>query len=442
VVDDDPDLLRLLGLRLEGNGYRVSTAISAEEALSYLSAQRFGLLITDLRMGGMDGLELLSRVKADYPILPVILLTAHGTIPDAVKATRLGAFGFVTKPFDPQDLLEQVAKALGRDGPGRHAADNADRPAWRREVITRSPIMEDLMEQTRLIAESDVSVLIHGESGTGKEVLARAIHNASHRFEKPFLGVNCGAIADELLESELFGHRRGAFTGAIRENKGLFQSADTGTLLLDEIGDMPLPLQVKLLRVLEQKEVSPVGAARPVAVDVRIVSATHQDLEVAINSGAFREDLYYRLNVVSLTIPPLRERREDIPLLAEHFLKRIAGRSAKVVKVFAPESMDYLIHAPWPGNVRQLYNVVEQTLVLTAGEVIPLALVERAVGAQRQDIPSFAEAKLGFERDYLVRLLKINNGNVAAAARMAKRNRTEFYRLLQRHDLTAAMFKR
>ena len=201
-------------------------------------------------------------------------------------------------------------------------------------------------------------------------------------------------------------------------------------------------LQVKLLRVLEQKEVSPVGAARPVAVDVRIVSATHQDLEMAIGNGAFREDLYYRLNVVSLTIPPLRERREDIPLLVEHFLKRIADRNAKAVKVFAPESMDYLIHAPWPGNVRQLYNVVEQTQVLTAGEVIPLALVERAVGAQRQGIPSLAEAKLSFERDYLVRLLKINNGNVAGAARMAKRNRTEFYRLLQRHDLTAAMFKR
>jgi len=442
VADDDADLLRLLGLRLESAGYRVSRAASAEEALSFLAAERFGLLITDLRMDGMDGLALLRQVKRDSPTLPVIVLTAHGTIPDAVEATRRGAFGFVTKPFEPKELLEQVARALGLEGEGGPRQVHAGKDAWRRSVITRSPLMQDLMDQVRLVAESDVSVLVHGESGTGKEVIAQAIHDASPRVDEAFLAVNCGAIPEDLLESELFGHRRGAFTGAVRDHKGLFQSADGGTLLLDEIGDMPLPLQVKLLRVLEQNEVKPVGASAPIAVDVRILSATHQDLEAAIHAGSFREDLFYRLNVVSLTIPPLRERREDVPLLVDHFLKRVSQRTGRPLGVFAPEGMEYLVHAPWPGNVRQLYNVVEQTVALSAGEVIPLPLVERAVGAAIDEIPSFAEAREGFERDYLVRLLKISNGNVANAARMAKRNRTEFYRLLQRHNLTASMFKR
>ena len=442
VADDDADLLRLLGLRLESAGYRVSRAASAEEALSFLAAERFGLLITDLRMDGMDGLALLRQVKRDSPTLPVIVLTAHGTIPDAVEATRQGAFGFVTKPFEPKELLEQVARGLGLEGEGGPKSVHAGKDAWRRSVITRSPLMQDLMDQVRLVAESDVSVLVHGESGTGKEVIAQAIHDASPRVDQAFLAVNCGAIPEDLLESELFGHRRGAFTGAVRDHKGLFQSADGGTLLLDEIGDMPLPLQVKLLRVLEQNEVKPVGASAPIAVDVRILSATHQDLEAAIHAGRFREDLFYRLNVVSLTIPPLRERREDVPLLVDHFLKLISRRTGRPMGVYAPEGMEYLVHAPWPGNVRQLYNVVEQTVALSAGEVIPLPLVERAVGAAIDEIPSFAEAREGFEREYLVRLLKINNGNVANAARMAKRNRTEFYRLLQRHNLTASMFKR
>ena len=442
VADDDADLLRLLGLRLESAGYRVSRAASAEQALSFLAVDRFGLLITDLRMGGMDGLALLRQVKRSSPTLPVILLTAHGTIPDAVEATRQGAFGFVTKPFEPKDLLEQVARALGLEGEGGPGQTHADNDAWRRHVVTHSPLMHELLDQVRLVAESGVSVLVHGESGTGKEVIAQAIHDASGRVDEVFLAVNCGAIPEDLLESELFGHRKGAFTGAHREHKGLFQSAHGGTLLLDEIGDMPLPLQVKLLRVLEQGEVKPVGASGPVAVDVRIISATHQDLEAAIKRGTFREDLFYRLNVVSLTVPPLRERREDVPLLTDHFLKRVAQRSGRPPGVYAPESMEYLVHAPWPGNVRQLYNVVEQTVALSAGEVIPLPLVERAVGAAIEGIPSFAEAREGFEREYLVRLLKVSNGNVANAARMAKRNRTEFYRLLQRHSLTPSMFKR
>lgn len=444
VVDDDPDLLRLLDLRLCSVGYSVGTASSAEQALAYLASERFSLLITDLRMTGMDGLGLLRAAKRLYPTLPVILLTAHGTIPDAVQATRQGAFGFVTKPFDPKELLEQVdsALALSGSGSGSGADESEPTPAWRRDLVTCSPLMEDLLDQVGMVADGTARVLVSGQSGTGKEMVARAIHQASGRRSKPFFAVNCGAIPEDLLESELFGHRKGAFTGAHTDHQGLFQAADGGTLLLDEIGDMPLTLQVKLLRVLEQNEVRPVGAVRPVAVDVRIVSATHRDLGSAIQDRTFREDLYYRLNVISLTIPPLRERREDIPLLVEHFLESIARRHGARQRVFAPEGIELLARAPWPGNVRQLYNVVEQTVAFSTGEVIPVSLVQRALGAQEDGIPPLAVAREGFERDYLIRLLKVTNGNVASAARMAQRNRTEFYRLLERHKLKSATFRK
>jgi len=301
--------------------------------------------------------------------------------------------------------------------------------------------MEDLLSQARLVANSDVSVFISGESGTGKELLARAVHQASPRASGPFLAVNCSAIPEPLLESELFGHSKGSFTGATSNHQGLFQAAHGGTLFLDEIGDMPLSLQAKLLRVLQEHQVRPVGSTESIPVDTRIVSATHRNLEQAMTAGEFREDLYYRLNVVSLHIPPLRDRREDIPLLARHFLSQIANRTAKPVKAFAPEAMELLISASWPGNIRQLCNVVEQTVVLATTSIIPPMLVEKALREKPGEVVSFAEARSHFERDYLAQLLQITSGNVADAARMAKRNRTEFYRLLQRHQLEPALFK-
>jgi two-component system response regulator GlrR len=441
LVDDDPDLLKLISLRLYSAGYEVRVADSGEAALAALAVARPGVMITDLRMPGIDGLQLFEAVHREHPALPVIILTAHGTIPDAVAATQRGVFGFLTKPFDSQELLQKVAAALRLAGDTPMASADAVPGDWRAGIITRSPRMEDLLRQGRLVANSDASVLIYGDSGTGKELLARAIHRASPRRDKPFVAVNCGAIPEPLLESELFGHARGAFSGAVQAHKGLFQGADGGTLFLDEIGDMPLALQVKLLRVLQEGELRPVGATQSIAVDVRVISATHRDLDAQRAAGEFREDLYYRLNVVSLKLPALADRREDIPLLATHFLRRLAERYKRPVPTLAPDAMALLIGAPWPGNVRQLLNLLEQAVALAATNLIPESLVLGALNEDASVLVPFEEARKTFERDYLVRLLKITNGNVTQAALLAKRNRTEFYKLLQRHRLEPAMFK-
>lgn len=439
VVDDDADMLRLLSMRLQAAGYRVSTAVSAEAALALLEVERPQLVLSDVRLPGRDGLALFDEVRSRHPSLPVILLTAHGTIPDAVEATRRGVFTYLTKPYDSKELLERIAQALALGAP-EASAGPADE-AWRSEIVSRSARMADLLAEARMVARSDASVLLRGDSGSGKELLARAIHRASARADRPFVAVNCGAIPETLLESELFGHVKGAFTDAVSNRKGLFQEAAGGTLMLDEIGDMPPALQVKLLRVLQERAVRPLGSSQSHAVDVRIISATHRDLDAAMAAGQFREDLYYRLNVVTLTLPTLAERREDIPLLANHFLHKLAPKYGRRISSFAPEALKALIAAPWPGNVRQLYNVVEQVCALGTSPLVPLSLVQRALRAPSVQVLTYAEAKQRFEREYLVGLLKLTDGNVADAARLADRNRTEFYRLLQKHALTPGHFQ-
>jgi len=436
LVDDDADLLRLLTLRLEAAGHTVIGARSGEEALARLAAERPQLVITDVRMPGMDGTALFEAIHRAQPTLPVIMLTAHGNIPEAVDATQRGVFGYLTKPYDAKQLLAEVERALAFAGGGTTVADEA----WRAGIITRNSVMEALLAQARLVAAGDASVLIRGASGVGKELLAKAIHLASPRRNQPFLAVNCAAIPEQLLESELFGHVKGSFTGATRDHRGLFQEAEGGTLFLDEIGDMPLQLQVKLLRVLEERQVRPVGSARSVPVNVRIISATHSPLEDDISVGKFRNDLFYRLNVVSLTLPPLAERRDDIPLLASGFLRQLGEKYGKAVSGFAPDALAILVAAAWPGNVRQLYNVVEQVVALSTAPLIPASLVENALN-EIQQMDSLEEARTRFERDYLCQVLRIAGGNVTQAARLAKRNRTEFYKLLQRHQLDPALFK-
>jgi two-component system response regulator GlrR len=438
LVDDDRDLLKLISLRLTAAGYAVQTAESGTQALAQLAVARPRVVITDLRMEGMDGMALFDRIHAVMPTLPVIILTAHGTIPDAVTATRRGVFSFLTKPFDGKDLLAQVEQALKFSG-GTETVGVPE--AWRAAIVTRSQRMEEVLRQAKLVAGSDASVLVYGESGSGKELLAQAIHLASVRSKGPFMAVNCAAIPEHLLESELFGHAKGAFSGAIYAHRGLFQAAQGGTLFLDEIGDMPLALQAKLLRALQDRSVRPVGSTEMVPIDVRIISATHRDLSESIRGGAFRPDLYYRLNVVSLALPPLSERREDIPLLCAHFVEQLAGRYSKPARTFAPDAMELLVNASWPGNVRQLLNVVEQTVALSTSPVVPASLVQQALHDDNTMMVSLDEARRAFEHDYLVRLLRATEGNVTQAARMAQRNRTEFYKLLQRHDLSPALFK-
>ncbi|GAB4337855.1 MAG: two-component system response regulator GlrR [Desulfobulbaceae bacterium] len=439
LVDDEADLLSLWKVRLESNGFEVVTSLSGEEALARMPVFNPHLVITDLKMAGIDGLALFEAIRERNKTVPVIIITAHGSIPEAVEATKQGVFSFLTKPIDGRELISEAEKALKFSTGGSIEREVGEE--WRSDIISKSLVMEDLLSRARLVAETDSTVLIQGESGTGKELLAIAIHRASNQRDGPFVPVNCTAIPETLLESELFGHAKGSFTGAAKSYFGLFQSAHKGTLFLDEIGDMPLHLQVKLLRVLEERQVRPVGSTTPVPVDVRIISATHRNLEEAVEQKLFRQDLYYRLNVVSLELPPLNQRKEDIPLLVDYFLAILSGDSEKPVKKLTPEAMQVLLDAAWPGNVRQLYNVIEHAFALATTPLITEDLLHDAIKQHQRRILPLSEARRQFEQQYLIQLLQTTNGNVSQAARIAQRNRTDFYKLLNRHHIVPSLFK-
>jgi two-component system response regulator GlrR len=436
LVDDDPDMLALLSRWLDGAGMQCTTAANGNEALTQLDLQRPHLVITDLVMDEMDGLRLLKEIHLHDPVMPVIMLSGQAGVDDAMRAAHLGVSAFLTKPPDRETLLGEVARVLEGRGVRRGTGDG-----FGSGIIYHSAVMASLMDKAGLVAASECSVLVTGNTGTGKELLARAIHDASPRRDAPFVSVNCSAIPDQLLESELFGHEKGAFTGAVARHEGLFQAADGGTLFLDEIGDMPLQLQAKLLRVLQDFQVRPVGATRSTRVNVRIVSATHQDLDANVADGSFREDLYYRLSVVPLHLPNLDERREDIAPIVDDLMARLCERNDWGRKRFSPEALRFLQTASWPGNIRQLANVVEQCMVLSTSELIPVDLARSALRAEAAEVPGLDDAKRAFERRYLIDVLRISNGNVSGAARLAGRNRTEFYKLLSRHHLDAAAFR-
>ena len=438
IVDDDPGLLQLLEIRLESFGYSTLSVTSGPEALDVLENQKVQALITDLRMEPMDGIELFTRVHERWPGIPVIMLTAHGTIREAVDATYQGVYAFLTKPVNRDELQAVLRKAVATHPPieGKQVLSVEGR------IITRSARMLELLEQARLYAESDANILITGESGTGKELLAEAIHVYCARSDNPFVAINCSAIPHELLESELFGYTKGAFTGATQNRDGLFTSANGGTVLLDEIGEMPFQLQAKLLRVLQEKKVRPIGGRENIDIDIRTISATHVDLENAITEKRFREDLFYRLNVVHLHIPPLRERLEDIPLLADHFLKEIGTRANKPAKKLSPQALGLLLGYEWPGNIRQLQNVMERLSALARGAVISETLARQALPVDSPPkIHSLKDAKKNFERQYLIQLLSATQGNMTLAAELADKNRSAFHRLVKQHRINPTAFR-
>jgi len=444
VVDDDGNFLKLIRMRLELAAYEVATAMNEDEAIAKVREETFALSIVDLKLVHRDGISLMEEMHSINPYMPIIILTAHGSIESAVEATKKGAFNFLNKPFDPEELLLQIEKAIENQ---RLVSEVKRLEGLLRErydfqnIIARSEKMRKVLELVSRIAGTDSTIYISGESGTGKEVIAKAIHLASERRDKPFVDINCAAIPETLLESELFGHERGAFTDAKRSYRGLFAQSHQGTIFLDEIGDMSLSIQAKLLRVLQEKKFYPLGSGKPVEVDVRVIVATNQDLEAKVKNGSFREDLFYRIHVVPIDLPPLRERKEDIPLLAEHFLREISQRMKKDIKGISAMAMQKLMLYDWPGNVRELENTIEHAVAITQHDVISEEVVLPTKDLPEKSLKPLKEAVEEFKRGYIVRLLEFTKGNVSKAAELAGKYRADFYNLIKKHNLKPKDFK-
>lgn len=458
LVDDDTDMLAMLTRLLQRKcACQVETAVAGDRALAMIEEWRPDVVVTDIKMPGLDGMALLARVKASLPAVSVIVMTGYGNVELAVQALKAGAYDFIEKPFDKERIVHSLERCLERVRLLRKnqqlEAQLADKTSFA-GFQGRSPRMQEVFALIKKVADTDVTVLVRGESGTGKELVARALHALSRRAGRPLVTVNCPALPEPILESELFGHAKGAFTGAVQEKKGLFQEADGSTLLLDEIGDLPPALQTKLLRVLQEKEIMPLGQTRTMAVDVRVVASTNQDLEAKIRQGCFREDLFYRLNVVTVEMPPLRERPEDIPLLARHFLAKYAAEYGRGDLGLAPEAEQLLLQRPWPGNVRELQNVMKRAVLLAAGSTIgPADLSDGPSAAPangQMRLPSLHHLPYGaakhellaqFSRDYLEQALRATHGNVTAAAQASGIGRQAFQRLLRRFGLDAESFR-
>ncbi|XMR38681.1 sigma-54-dependent response regulator transcription factor ZraR [Escherichia coli] len=439
VVDDDISHCTILQALLRGWGYNVALANSGRQALEQVREQVFDLVLCDVRMAEMDGIATLKEIKALNPAIPVLIMTAYSSVETAVEALKTGALDYLIKPLDFDNLQATLEKALAHT----HSID-AETPAVTASqfgMVGKSPAMQHLLSEIALVAPSEATVLIHGDSGTGKELVARAIHASSARSEKPLVTLNCAALNESLLESELFGHEKGAFTGADKRREGRFVEADGGTLFLDEIGDISPMMQVRLLRAIQEREVQRVGSNQIISVDVRLIAATHRDLAAEVNAGRFRQDLYYRLNVVAIEVPSLRQRREDIPLLAGHFLQRFAERNRKAVKGFTPQAMDLLIHYDWPGNIRELENAVERAVVLLTGEYIserelPLAIASTPIPlGQSQDIQPLVEV----EKEVILAALEKTGGNKTEAARQLGITRKTLLAKLSRYSCSRAM---
>jgi two-component system, NtrC family, response regulator GlrR len=447
VVDDDRNLVEVLKVRIESAGYEVTAATHEEAAMEAAKSQRLDMAIIDLQLERGDGISLMKELHLLAPDMPVIILTAYGTIESAVEAMKRGAYSYVTKPFDARDLLFQIEKAMENRRLSleiRRLKNILEERYDFGNIIARSEKMQGILEIVSKIARNDSTVFIQGESGTGKELVAKAIHLASDRKEKPFVALNCAAIPETLLESKLFGHEKGAFTGATQSTRGSFMQAHGGTIFLDEIGDMSLTIQAKVLRVLQERTFYPVGSEKLVEADVRVIVATNKDLEEEVKKSLFRKDLFYRIHVIPIHLPPLRERKEDVEPLVEHFVKKFNHQMKKDVKGVTPEAMKKLILYDWPGNVRELENIIEYAMAMTQLNYITEDYILQSETSSSQEplIRPLREAKDAFERSYLISLLQITKGNVSDAAGLAGKYRADFYVLLNKHNLNVADFRK
>jgi two-component system nitrogen regulation response regulator NtrX len=444
VVDDEQGIRAALTQLLEYEGFEVRAAASGAEALTAYDQWKPQLVFLDVKMAGMDGLETLKRIRDRDPSAVVVMISGHATIQNAVEATQLGAYDILEKPLDTDRILVTLRNATGRIDLAEENARLKATIESRYEIVGKSFAIRALIEKIEKVADTPARVLITGENGTGKELVARALHRQSPRARKPFVEVNCAAIPGELIESELFGHMKGSFTGAIQDRAGKFEQADGGTLFLDEVGDMSLAAQAKVLRVLQDGEVTRIGGAKARKVDVRVIAATNKKLEDEIAAGRFREDLYYRLNVVPIHVPPLRERREDIPLLVEHFLLQFARHDGVAARSIDAAAVERFAAFDWPGNVRELRNTIERLLILSTGPRVTPADVERLAGARAassgglgglEDSKTFEEFKLAAERAFLAVKLRQHDWNVAETARTLDMPRSNLYKKIERHGL-------
>jgi two-component system, NtrC family, response regulator GlrR len=445
VVDDEVRLLAILHELIETGGHKVTSVTNEKDALRAARRAVFDLAIVDLYLEGSSGISLMEDLLLLQPDMPVIILTGYGTVETAVESMKQGAYGYLTKPFNPRDLLIQIEKALENRRLVREVnrlRDLVEETYGTGGVVTRNRKMRQILVGISRIANSDSTVYIQGESGTGKELIAKTIHLSSPRKAKPFVALNCAALPEELLESTLFGHEKGAFTGAIRSSRGVFVQAHGGTLFLDEIGDMPLGIQAKILRALQERKFYPVGSDKMVQVDVRIVVATNKNLEEETKKGTFRKDLFYRIHVIPVYLPPLRERREDIPALVERFLGQLSQQTKKEVKGITSQAMRKLMLYDWPGNIRELQNVVEYAATMAKGDEITESLVlPPALSAEEMTLGSLKEAREIFERGYVTKVLEACKGNVKEAAGIVGKNRTDFYTLLRKLKLRPTDFR-
>ena len=444
VIDDDANILEVLQMRLKAWNYHVTIARDGKEAKTALSTTPFNLAIIDLRLSEENGIKLMEEIISNYPNLPVIILTAHGSIESAVEAMRRGAYSYITKPFNNEDLSLHIKNALEKQLLTKeieHLRSQLDEQNNFKHIIGNNKRMQEILERVSKIAKTDCTVSIYGESGTGKELIAKAIHYNSNCAKNPFVATNCGAIPEGLLENELFGHVRGAYTDAHESKEGLFTQADGGTIFLDEIGNTSPALQIKLLRVLQEREIKPIGGAKSVKVNVRVIVASNTNLQKAVNDGKFREDLFYRIHVVPIYIPPLRERKDDITLLATYFMTGFCKVLKKDIKGFTPAAIQRMTLYDWPGNIRELQNKVEHAVIMTNKDVITPEDLFTETNTLKNIFNSYKDAKERFEREYIENLLKISKGNVTNASKIAKRYRADIYKLIKKHNIDPENYK-